>query len=470
MMHVHWLFVATLVAMQSPTAAQGPSLDTARLEAAILDEMRALRAPGVAIAVVSGDRIVYEKGFGVASVEARDPVTPETLFRIGSATKMFTGIAATLMARDGTLDLQQPIGRYARGLAAPLASVSLHELLTHTAGITNEAAASGPHDDAALGDRVKRWGAEHVFAPAGDVYSYTGPGYWLAGYAIEQAGREWFADVVTKRVLQPLGMRRSTFRPTMAMTYPLALDHRVDDDRQVLLRPYPDDASTWPSGSLFSSARELARFAIAFMNGGALDGTRVLPIDVITTLSTKRSGVPGSSCGYTYGFSLCQSGSEWTLGHYGFRVGSGAVFTMAPARRVAVIILSNRNGGIFGRTEQHVLEQLIPTLRGSADEPARSTASGARSKPASLAGTYINGPDTLHLIQRGDSLWYRYKNETMPARRDGDAEVAVLDQSGQPVQRFMLVRGAQTGDAYLHDGLNAFRRVETVRGPSRTRP
>ncbi len=461
--------VVALVSSLASSAAAQPPLDTARLEAALIEEMSAMRAPGVAIAIVSGDRIVYEKGFGVVSVETREPITPVTLFRIGSATKMLTGLTAVLLARDGKVDLNRPIGRYARGLKQPVASVTLHELLTHTAGITNEAAGSGPHDDTALGDRVKGWGPEHVFAPSGDVYSYTGPGYWLAGYALEQAGGAWFADVVTKRVLEPFGMSRSTFRPTLAMTYPLALDHRVEGDQQLLLRPYPDDASTWPSGSLFSSVHDLARFAIAFMNGGMLDGKRVLPTDVIATLSTKRSGVPGATCGYTYGFALCQTGSVWTLGHYGFRVGSGAVVTMAPAQRVAVVILANRNGGILGRTERHVLEQLIPSLRGRPEE-SESTSAGRAGQPiASFDGTYVNGSDTLRFVQERDTLFYHYKTEAMPTRREGDA-VLVLDRSGQAVQQFRLVRGTKSENLYLHDGLNAFRRVIGQPGPSRRRP
>jgi CubicO group peptidase (beta-lactamase class C family) len=466
--HRRPVVIALLCSLASSSAAQQPSLDTVRLEAALIEEMSAMRAPGVAIAVVSGDRIVYEKGFGVASVETREPITPLTLFRIGSATKMLTGLTAVLLARDGKVDLNRPLGRYVRGLKQPLAGVTLHELLTHTAGITNEAASSGPHDDAALGDRVRAWGAEHVFAPSGDVYSYTGPGYWLAGYAIEQAGGAWFADVVAKRVLEPLGMSRSTFRPTMAMTYPLALDHRVEGDQQRLLRPYPDDASTWPSGSLFSSVHELARFAIAFMNNGMLDGKRVFPTDVITTLSTRRSGVPGATCGYTYGFALCQMRSISTLGHYGFRVGSGAVVTMAPAQRVAVIILANRNGGILGRTERHILEQLIPALSGAQEEEGMTA--GRVSQPlASFDGVYVNGSDTLRFVQQRDTLVYHYGNQAMPTRRDGDALV-VLDASGQAVQRFRLVRGTKSGNLYLHDGLNAFRRVSGQPGLSRTRP
>jgi CubicO group peptidase (beta-lactamase class C family) len=107
-----------------------------------------------------------------------------------------------------------------------------------------------PHDDAALGVRVRGWGAEHVFATPSDVYSCSGPGYWLAGYAIEQAAGGWFADVVAERVLAPLGMTRSTFRPLVAMTYPVAQDHRVNPTATTIIRPFPDDVTTWASGHL----------------------------------------------------------------------------------------------------------------------------------------------------------------------------------------------------------------------------
>ncbi|HEX7123324.1 MAG TPA: serine hydrolase domain-containing protein [Gemmatimonadaceae bacterium] len=454
------LLAASLIhGAATPALAQHVALDTAALEAALRAEMQATRTPGVSIAIVQGDRIIYEQGFGVANVETGEPVTPTTLFRIGSATKMFTGLAAVLMAREGKVDLTVPIGRYAEGIREPLASVTLHQLLTHTGGLTNEGASSGPHDDDALGERVRQWGAEHAFAPPGDVYSYSGPSYWLAGYAMEQAEGEWYADLVAKRVLEPLGMVHSTFRPTMAMTWPLALDHRIDGERQVLLRPYPDDASTWPSGSLFSSAHELARFAIAIMNDGMLEGKRVLPSDVVRTVHERQSGLPDSPCGYTYGFSSCVRGAARTLGHYGFRVGSGAVVTVVPEARVAVIILANRNGGIFGATEGHVLEQLVPAARRAA--PSSGATSGQRPSRASYAGTFANGPDTLRFYERGDTLWYRYGTTESPTRLTPDGAIQILGAAGQPVQQFMLVRGTWTGDTYLHDGLNGFRRVSS---------
>jgi NAD(P)-dependent dehydrogenase (short-subunit alcohol dehydrogenase family) len=156
---------------------------------------------------------VYARGFGVSSVETGEPVAPATLFRIGSTTKMVTGLTAALLAEEGKLALDAPVGRCARGLDPALAGLTLDQLLTHRGGRVNEAAANGPHDDAALGARVRAWGSEQRFAPPGDVYSYSGPGYWLAGYAIEQAAGGWYADAVRARgpTTSPEDARRMDF-------------------------------------------------------------------------------------------------------------------------------------------------------------------------------------------------------------------------------------------------------------------
>jgi CubicO group peptidase (beta-lactamase class C family) len=444
----------------TPAHAQSRSFDAAAFERAVREEMRATHTPGVAAAVVSGDSVVYAKGFGVTSVEGGQPVTPETLFRIGSTTKMFTGLAAVLLGEEGRLDLGRPVGGTVPGLHPAIARLTLHQLLSHTAAVINEASGDGPHDDAALGARVRGWGPEHLFGEPGDVYSYSSPGYWLAGHVIEVAGGKPYADVLAERIFAPLGMRRTTFRPMTAMTYPLALDHRVGaGGRAAVLRPFPDDASTWPGGSMFSSARDLARFAVAFLNGGRVDGRQLIPAAAIATLSTRQAATPDSSCGYTYGLAACVRRGVRTLSHYGFRGGSGSVVAMAPDQRFAVIILANRNGGIFARSADLAMEQMLPFGRdvASADStPPRPAASGDRAR---LAGTYVNGPDTLRLAARGEGLVYRYGGEESEARVGSGDRVIVVDGAGAAVQEFQLVTG-RTGQAiYLYDGLNAFRKV-----------
>ena len=120
-----------------------------------------------------------------------------------------------------------------------------------------------------------------------------------------------------------------------------------------------------------------------------------------------------------------------------------------------MIVLANRNGGIFGRTASAVMESGAPSQTPS---PAGGTAAAAPS-PATVTGTYVNGPDTLRLRLDRDTLSYQYREQVSRARIDASGSILILDVGGRPVQRFTIVRGARSEERYLHDGTNAFRRV-----------
>jgi len=448
------LLAIAVVALVPKARAQDATVDSIRVM--VEGEMAALRAPGAAVAVVRGDRVVLEAGFGVASAEAVEPVTPLTLFRIGSTSKMVSAAAALVLEHEGTLKLGDPIGRYARGLAPALQAPSLHLLLTHRAGFWQEAAGNGLHDDAALGARVRGWTGDRIVGPLDDIYSYSGPGYWLAGYAIEEATGVSFADAVAQRVLRPAGMTRSTFRPLEAMTWPMAQDHRVDSAGARVVRPYPDDITTWASGSLFSSAREMARFMIALLNDGVVDGARVLPAGIAERMMTAHAQTPDAFCGYGYGLSVCRNGNVRVVSHAGFRGGSGSIVMMIPEERVGVVIITNRNGGIMGRSAGRALELLLgrslPSGQGSGPPAAMA--------PARFPGIYVNGTDTIRVAAgAGGAFRFSYAaGPEQPARFTAPNVLEILAVDGTSVGRFMLVRGRTGAELYLHDGLGAYRK------------
>ena len=115
--------------------AQQATPDFAELEKVALDELKATNTPGVAIGIVRGDRLVYAKGFGTSNVETGAPVTPNMLFRLGSTTKMFTAAALVQLAEAGKLKLDDPIGKYSKGLSPKIAQLTSHQLLSHTGGL-----------------------------------------------------------------------------------------------------------------------------------------------------------------------------------------------------------------------------------------------------------------------------------------------------------------------------------------------
>jgi CubicO group peptidase (beta-lactamase class C family) len=186
--------------------------DFKQLEAVALQELKDTNTPGAAVAVVSGERVVLAKGFGVSSIETNLPVTPETLFRIGSVTKMFTAAVLVSLAEEGKIKLDSPIGKYISGLDPKLSQLTSHHLMSHTAGLTDESPSDyGSHDDQALGAYVRSLDDDNFFTESGKIFSYSNPGFDVAGLIIEQVSGRPYADVMTERLFKPLEMSSTTF-------------------------------------------------------------------------------------------------------------------------------------------------------------------------------------------------------------------------------------------------------------------
>src|SRR5262247_358797 len=113
--------------------------DFGELEKVALAELAETNTPGAAVGIVSGDRLVFAKGFGVSNVETGAPLSPDMLFRLGSTTKMFTAAGVVMLAEEGKLKLDEPIGKYAKGLSPKIAGITAHQLLSHTSGLKDEA-------------------------------------------------------------------------------------------------------------------------------------------------------------------------------------------------------------------------------------------------------------------------------------------------------------------------------------------
>lgn len=298
--------IANLVVYSSlSTHLVGGEIDFQALERIAMDELQENRIPGAAVAIVLGDKLAFAKGFGVANVETGAPVMTNTLFRIGSMTKVFTAAAIVATAEGKSISLKEPIGTHLKRVSAPLASITLHQLLSHTAGIRDEASHYGSHEESALLSAVVSWGKDYLFTEPGQVFSYANPGYAVAGAVLEGLASRPYADAMNEAVFRPLGMTNSTFRPTEAMTYSLAQGHHVQENgRPTVVRPFTDNVVHWPAGFMFSTAHDIALFATVFVNDGKLGTKQVFPTSVIRKLGTPHAEVPGLEMRYGYGLKL----------------------------------------------------------------------------------------------------------------------------------------------------------------------
>jgi CubicO group peptidase (beta-lactamase class C family) len=330
--------------------AQAPSSDAfIRAETAIRAEMQKAGIPGAAIAVVVGDRVAWVRGFGIANIETGTPVTPDSLFQIGSVTKTFTAAALLSAARDGIVALDRPVSTYVSGLAPCVGRPTLRQLLSHTGGLIDEPAEFGPPGEEGLAAYPRTWTSEYCLLAPGRVFSYSNSGFALAGLALQEVDRKPFADVMRARVLAPLGMARTTFRPAEAMSWPVAVGHRKAKDGALeVVRPLANDARLWPAGTLYSSANEMARFALALLNDGRVEGRQALPAGLVASMRGEVARVPTTGEAYGQGLFLGRMSHEF--GHGGTMTGYAAQLTVSEqdgfdnGPKVAVVVLTNGDG------------------------------------------------------------------------------------------------------------------------------
>jgi CubicO group peptidase (beta-lactamase class C family) len=438
--------------------AQAPRLDPAAIERVATEELRSTKTPGAAVAVIAGNRMIFSHGYGVSSIESGAPVTPDMLFRLGSTTKMFTASTVTSLALEGKLDLNAPVGRYIHGLDPAIAKLTANQLLSHTAGLKDEAPMFGSHDEAALGAGIREWKSSFLFTDPGRIYSYSNPGYWLAGYLAETVAGKPYADVVEERVFRPLGMTRSTFRPTMAMTWPLAQGHEVKDDKPSIIRPAADNAGSWPAGSMFSNVFDLSRFVLAFLDSGKSDGKQALPPELISTLSSRHFGIPGSTSAYGYGLTISRERGVTWLKHGGSRAGYGSTIEMVPDQNFGVVIVANRTGSGLPKLADAISEMFLD-LEPSRKDSSESLHALSREEIARYAGTYGNGDQRIVLRAEEGGLTGDI-GASHPKFTKAGKDFIVNEAAGNG--GMARVVGVASGDGemeYLHVGGRSYKRV-----------
>lgn len=391
------LLIATLLLLPR----LGAAADFAAIDAAIASEMKSGSIPGAAVVIVRDGAIVYEKGYGITSADDPRNVTPGTLFRLGSTSKMVTALAAAGLKRQGRLDLDAPVSTYAPQLHRALGRLTMNQLLSHTAGLRDEAPMQGPLDESALGERVSRWDESMLFTEPGEVFSYANPGYVLAGYVIERITGKPFSGAIDDLVLRPTGMSHSSFRLIDAITRPVAVGH---DPAGKVIRPFAEHAGNYPPGSLFASAHDMGSLLIALLGGG--DDARLI--------SAARASIPALDRSYGYGLELRIDRGVKIAGHTGARAGYGSIVWLIPEEKTGVAILTNRTGAIPFGAARAVAGQFAKTV------PSPAVEETSLPIEAAIAGKYVNGTlPVVELVTADGNLTVRVAGKEFAATRVG---------------------------------------------------
>jgi CubicO group peptidase (beta-lactamase class C family) len=219
-----------------------------------------------------------------------------------------------------------------------------------------------------------------------------------------------------------------------------------------VIRPVADNAAGWPAGSIFSSALELSRFVIAFMNDGRLEGKQVLPPKLIAISSSPRAEIPGSDHHYGYGLQLSTSRGVHWVEHGGSRAGYGSTIRMAPERKFAVIIVANRSGSGMPKLADAISEAALGLDPKAEPEPPTHPLDSAESRR--YAGVYVNGTSKISLEPDASAVNANIDSTVVRFARAGDKFLL----SGET--KLVLVPGANGRTEFVFMNGRAFRRAD----------
>jgi CubicO group peptidase (beta-lactamase class C family) len=264
---------AVLLAIHPVKAQQGPLRG---LDAYVEQAMRDWHVPGLALAVVKDDSVVYMRGFGTRTVGRDEPVDAHTSFAIASTTKAFTSMAAAMLVDEGKLRWDDPVSLHVPGFyvsAAPELSgaLTVRDLLSHRTGLPTADLlwyASGSRSD----DILRRMRYVRPFAEPRARYMYNNNAYMIAGMVIEHASGMPWADFVRTRILQPLGMNETlTGFSGLDARGNVATPH-VELRDTVRAIEYLDFDNIGPAGSMNSSVHDMAKWIRLQLASGVLPG------------------------------------------------------------------------------------------------------------------------------------------------------------------------------------------------------
>lgn len=436
------------------------------VKAALDDQLPALlkkyAVPGAAWAVLQGDQVV-DGAAGLLSKETGVAATTDSVFQIGSITKLWTSTLVMQLADEGKVELDAPVRDYLPGFRiadeGAAERITVRQVLNHTAGFEGDIFTDTGEGDDCLEKYVATLNGVPQLFPPGELFSYNNAGYCVLGRLVEVLREKPYDVCLREHLASPLGLTHTATGPAEAIMFRAAVGHiEMEPGAGYEVAPvWALARSNAPAGSrLAMRPRDLVAFArMHLADGRAADGTQVLAQGTAARMHDREVDLPelglmGSSWGL--GFERFDTPTGVIIGHDGSTIGQGAFLRMVPESGVAVALLTN--GGdvipLYRDVVGQVLNELaavgLPALPVPPADPKRIDA-------ARYAGTYSTEVFDLTVSQDADGrIWLEQTPKGVFVEMGGKVERSELvhyrDDMLIPVE---ADRGMHMPHAFLGD-------------------
>ncbi len=430
-------------------------IDLAELDACVEEQLRRWTVPGAVVGIWRDGETTL-RAYGVANLDVGWPTRGDMRFRIASISKVFTATLAMTLVDDGLLDLDTPVVKYLPELeladAEAREQITMRMLLSHMSGLYGDYKADFGLGDDAMMRSLSIFATLPQQTRPGEIWAYCNSGFQLAGTVIARILDTTFDEAMEARVFEPAGLTTTCFAAHDTFGWPCAMGHvqtGPDSDEHVVTgQYYPRNRR--PAGGIISTATDLLRFARMHMNGGEIDGRRVLSTAAAQEMQTAQARGGGWDNSWGVGWNLQPVDGVTTVGHNGSISGFESSLHLVPEQQTAFIVLTNsgRGSAAYPGIDNWLLEHVC----GLHSAPPQ-TMTLPEAERAKLAGHYARPGYDISVGVAGDGLRIDYSaphplsGETVPYPAQELAPVSVTE--------FLVLNGP-----------NANGRVEFVPGES----
>ena len=457
-------FVIAIVISLLATSASA-QLTEGMIDKDVRETIEAWHLPGLAIAVVQNDRVIFVKGYGIKEAGKQQPITADTLFEIGSTTKAFTATALAMLVDEKKLSWDDPVRNYVPGFhisdACTDALITLRDIASHRSGVAR-------HDelwddsDFSRDELIRRIGAMKVWKPIRAGYQYNNLMFVTAGEAAASAAKMPWEQLIRTRIFAPLGMTESRIAFADWPSSDHATGHRWNSKNEwAAIQPMRNYDALAPAGTIKSSAHDMAQWLRFQLAGGVIDGKRLIsqaaldethaPQTIIPIGPGTRALYPDTNfLTYALGWNASDYHGELLVAHAGALNGFRTNVALLPKRNFGIVILENvGRGSALAALRNTIIDQFLGLpardwngdmidierfegAKGEAKFAERVAKRATAPKPshdlAAYAGTYRNagfGDATISVAN--DALVLHWERLTVPLVHENYDTFSAID-------------------------------------------
>lgn len=386
---------AIAAVVQQPVSVDGEQKVIEKLRAAIAYEVQAHDLPSFALSLVEGDRLVWSDAFGYQDADRKTPAATDTVYRVGSVSKLFTDIAVMQLVEQSKLDLDAPVQQYLPDFQPRNPHdkpITLRQLMTHRSGLVRESPVGNYFDDsepdlartvASLND------TSLVYAPDTKT-KYSNAAIAVVGAVLEKQLRDTHAAHVKRTLLAPLGMRHSSFSLEPAVQEKLATAWmRTYDGRRFEAPTFL--LGTGPAGNMYASVDDLAKFLVCLLNQGQTpDGQTLIKEATLQQMLVPQTNPDGSPQEFGIGFHVQQFEGHRKIGHGGAVYGFSTQLEALPERKLGVAAVASLDGSnaLVRRLADYGLRLMLAHQDGKPLPDYQVTRAVPPQRARELVGTY----------------------------------------------------------------------------------